>query len=72
LAVFGPNRSFTSNFKLVHQRLAGAAMVQEAPIKIYARGVVSYFLFFLRAARALKISQIYSAILKVPDGALSC
>jgi hypothetical protein len=28
------------------------------------------FLFFPRAARALKIRQINSAILKVPDGAL--
>ena len=47
-----------------------AAMVQEAPLKIYARGVVSYF-YFSRAprARALKIRQINSAILKVPDGA---
>jgi hypothetical protein len=27
-------------------------MVQEAPLKIYARGVVSYFYFFPRAARA--------------------
>jgi hypothetical protein len=45
-------------------------MVQEAPLKIYARGVVSYF-YFSRAprARALKIRQINSAILKVPDGA---
>jgi hypothetical protein len=48
-------------------------MVQEAPLKIYARGVVSYFYFFPRAARrarALKIRQINSAILKVPDAAL--
>jgi hypothetical protein len=46
-------------------------MVQEVPLKIYARGVVSYFYFFPRAARAraLKIRQINSAILKVPDGA---
>jgi hypothetical protein len=47
-------------------------MVQEAPLKIYARGVVSYF-YFSRAprarARALKIRQINSAILKVPDAA---
>jgi hypothetical protein len=43
-------------------------MVQEAPLKIYARGVVSYF-YFSRAPRALKIRQINSAILKVPDGA---
>jgi hypothetical protein len=50
-----------------------AAMVQEAPLKIYARGVVSYFYFFRAPrARALKIRQINSAILKVPDGALSC
>jgi hypothetical protein len=28
------------------------------------------FLFFSRAARALKIRQINNAILKVPDGAL--
>jgi hypothetical protein len=49
-----------------------AAMVQEAPLKIYARGVVSYFYFFSRTprARALKIRQINSAILKVPDAAL--
>jgi len=47
-----------------------AAMVQEAPLKIYARGVVSYFYFFRSPrARALKIKQINSAILKVPDGA---
>ena len=42
-------------------------MVQEAPLKIYARGVVSYFYFFpaRRArARALKIRQINSAIFK--------
>jgi hypothetical protein len=46
-------------------------MVHKAPFKIYARGVVSYF-YFSRAprARALKIWQINSAILKVPDGAL--
>jgi hypothetical protein len=45
-------------------------MVQEAPLKIYARGVVSYF-YFSRAprARALKIWQTNSAILKVPDAA---
>jgi hypothetical protein len=47
-----------------------AAMVQKAPLKIYVRGVVSYF-NFSRAprARALKIRQINSAILKVPDAA---
>jgi hypothetical protein len=47
-----------------------AAMVQEAPLKIYARGVVSYF-YFSRAprVRALKIRQTNSAILKVPDAA---
>jgi hypothetical protein len=46
-------------------------MVQEAPLKIYARGVVSYF-YFSRAARAraLKFWQIHSAILIVPDAAL--
>jgi hypothetical protein len=44
-------------------------MVQEASLKIYARGVVSYFYFFPRAARALKIWQTNSAILKVPDAA---
>jgi hypothetical protein len=43
-------------------------MVQEAPLKIYARGVVSYF-YFSCAPRALKIRQINIAILKVPDGA---
>jgi hypothetical protein len=48
-----------------------AAMVQEAPIKIYARGVVSYF-YFHRSPGALKFRQINSAILKVPDGASSC
>jgi hypothetical protein len=49
----------------------GAAMVQEAPLKIYARGVVAYF-YFSRTPRerALKIRQIHSAILKVPDAAL--
>jgi hypothetical protein len=52
---------------------ASHAMAQEAPIKIYARGVVSYF-HFSRAprSRALKTRQINSAILKVPDGAWSC
>jgi hypothetical protein len=45
-------------------------MVQEALLKIYARGVVSYFYFsHAPRARALKIRQINSAILKVPDGA---
>jgi hypothetical protein len=44
---------------------ARAAMVHKAPLKIYARGVVSYFYF----SRAPKIWQINSAILKVPDGA---
>ena len=41
--------------------------------KIYARRVVSYF-YFSRAPRerALKIRQINSTILKVPDAALSC
>jgi hypothetical protein len=49
-----------------------AAMVQEAPLKIYARGVVSYF-YFPRAPRARAENQaINNAILKVPDGALSC
>jgi hypothetical protein len=47
-----------------------AAMVQEAFLKIYARGVVSYFYFpHAPRARALKIRQTNSAILKVPDGA---
>jgi hypothetical protein len=46
-------------------------MVQEAPLKIYERGAVSYF-NFSRAQRALKIRQINRAILKVPDGAWSC
>jgi hypothetical protein len=45
-----------------------AAMVQEASLKKYARGVLSYF--FSRAPRALKIWQINSAILKVPDAVL--
>jgi hypothetical protein len=46
-------------------------MVHKAPLKIYARGVVSYF-YFSRAPRAnaLEIRQINSDILKVPDGAL--
>jgi hypothetical protein len=45
-------------------------MVQEAHLKIYARGVVSYFYFFRAPPlRALKIRQINSAISKVPDGA---
>jgi hypothetical protein len=43
-------------------------MVQEAPLKIYALGVVSFF-FSARRARTLKIRQINSAILKVPDAA---
>jgi hypothetical protein len=51
-----------------------ALQTKEAPLKIYARGVVSYF-YFSRAprarARALKIRQINSAILKVPDAALN-
>jgi hypothetical protein len=46
-------------------------MVHKALLKIYARGVVSYFYFF-RVQRALRIRQINSAILKVPDGAWSC
>jgi hypothetical protein len=48
-------------------------MVQEAPLKIYARAVVSYF-YFSRAprARTLKIRQINNAILKVPDAPWSC
>jgi hypothetical protein len=45
-----------------------AAMVQEAPIKIRARGRI-IFLFFPRTAGALKIRQINSAILKIPDAA---
>jgi hypothetical protein len=49
-------------------------MVQEAPLKIYARGVV-YHIFIFPArrarARALKIRQINSTILKVPDAALN-
>jgi hypothetical protein len=55
-----------------HHAASAAAMVQEAPLKIYARGVVSYF-YFSRAprARALKIRQISSAILKVPDAAVN-
>jgi hypothetical protein len=45
-------------------------MVHKAPLKIYARGVVSYFYFFRTPrALALKIRQINSAILKVPDAA---
>jgi hypothetical protein len=48
-------------------------MVYKASLKIYARGVVLYhFLFFPRGAHALKIRQINSAILKVPDAASSC
>jgi hypothetical protein len=46
-----------------------AAMVHKTPLKIYARGVVSYF-YCYRAPRALKIRQINSAILKIPDAAL--
>jgi hypothetical protein len=48
-------------------------MVQEAPLKICARGVVRariIFLFFQHAKRALKIRQIDSSILKVSDAAL--
>jgi hypothetical protein len=63
--------NFLSNFSA--RGVPRAAMVHKAPLKIYARGVVSYF-YFSRAprARALKIRQINSAILKVPDGAWSC
>ena len=48
-------------------------MVQEALLKIYARGVVSYF-YFSRApragaARALKIRQINSAIFNMDPAA---
>jgi hypothetical protein len=49
-------------------------MVQEASLKIYARGVVlsrkCHILIFPRAAcaRTLKIRQTNSATLKVPDG----
>jgi hypothetical protein len=47
--------------------------VQEVFLKIYglyARGVIPYFYFSREPpARALKIRQINSAILKVPDGA---
>ena len=39
-------------------------MVQEAPLKIYARGVVSYF-YFSRAARARAENKANP--LKVPD-----
>jgi hypothetical protein len=46
-------------------------MVQEAPLKIYARGSYHIFIFPPRRARALKIRQINSAILKVLDGALN-
>jgi hypothetical protein len=43
-----------------------------SPLKnIRARGHI-IFLYFPRAARALKIGLIKSAILKVPDAALSC
>jgi hypothetical protein len=53
-----------------------AAMVQEgqeAPLKIYARGVVSFFIFPRTAlARELKIRQINNAIFKVLDAVLSC
>ena len=52
-------------------RCAPSAMVHKAPLKIYARGVVSYF-YFSRVPRALKIRQINSTILKVPDAAWSC
>jgi hypothetical protein len=44
-------------------------MVQEAPLKIYARGVYHIFIFPARRVRALKTRQINSAILKVPNGA---
>ena len=40
-----------------------------SPLKIYARGVVSYFNFTARRFGVLKIWQINSAILKVPDAA---
>jgi hypothetical protein len=72
---FGSIRNFKENTLIRRNLLAcvAAAIVQEAPLKISARGVVSYF-YFSRTPRprALKIRQINSAILKVPDGALSC
>jgi hypothetical protein len=47
-------------------------MVQEAPLKNTREGSYHIFIFSARRARALKIRQINSAILKVPDGTLSC
>jgi hypothetical protein len=49
-----------------------AAMVHKDLLKIYARGVVSYFYFPARRVRALKLRQINSAILKVPDAPWIC
>jgi hypothetical protein len=43
-------------------------MVQEAPLKYTREGSYHIFIF----PRALKIRQINSAILKVPDAAWSC
>jgi hypothetical protein len=40
-------------------------MIQEAPIKMYVRGVVSYFYFSRAPGARAEIRQINSAILKV-------
>jgi hypothetical protein len=47
---------------------------KKSPKKFTLEGSYHIILFFPRAARAgaLKIRQINSAILKVPDAALSC
>ena len=51
------------------RRGSGRSYGPRSPLKyIRARGRI-IFLFFPRPARALKIWQINSAILKVPDGA---
>jgi hypothetical protein len=44
-------------------------MVQEAPFKYTREGSYHIFIFPARRARALKIWQTNSAILKVPDAA---
>ena len=65
-------RQDASGISVVLNLVYVAAMVEEPPLKIYmyARGVVSYFYFFRAPrARALKIRQTNSAILKVPDAA---
>jgi hypothetical protein len=50
------NKNFGRYLRSKYEELIRAAMVQEAPLKIYARGVVSYF-YFSRAPRARAENQ---------------